>query len=84
MSQKNREPATQDGVPYAIWTKHVFMGTDISLESFQLWNHNQYCFQKWFHSIPLKNAYPGLLTYLLLKSLVDKMNFGGPETLYSL
>lgn len=44
MSQKNRERATQDGVPYAIWTKHVFPGTDISLEIFQLWN--QYCFQK--------------------------------------
>lgn len=52
MSQKNREPATQDGVPYAIWTKHVFTGTNISLEIFQLWNHNQYCFQNWIHSIP--------------------------------
>lgn len=51
MSQKNREPATQDGVPCAIWTKHVFTGTDIFLEIFQLWNHNQYCFLKRIHSI---------------------------------
>ena len=52
-------------VLYAIWTKHVFKRTNIiSSEIFQLWNHNQYCFQKWIPKYSLKNVEPGLLKVL--------------------
>lgn len=36
----------------------------ISSEIFQLWNHNQYCFQKWIPKYSLKNVEPGLLKVL--------------------